>query len=269
MTAAAPPAFSHYGSAHGVYWLRRAYAMFRAAPLPWIGMVFVYYLIVAVAELRPLAWIGQFLAPALKPVFAVGFLAAAWTQERGGRPQLSLLFRGFRSNLYALVPLGIFFMTGVTLAIYATTLVDGGALIAMLSGTVQPSEEVWRSGRMQVAMLFGIVCALPTVMALWFAPALVVFDDADFFTALVTSARAALSNWRPLLVYALTVFGLGGVVPMVVISLLALVNQVLAGLVGLFVLAPYAVTLIVTLHISDYVSYRDVFHPDAATPERP
>ena len=211
-------------AAHGVYWLRRAYAMFRMAPLPWVLLALTYYLLVAVAERTPLAVVGQFLAPALKPVFAVGFLAAAWTQERGGRPQLKLLFRGFSSNLYVLIPLGIFFMAGMTLSVVATTLVDGGNLVAMISGTAQPSEEAWRSGRMQLALLVGIACALPTILALWFAPALVVFDDARLVTALATSTRAALANWRPLSVYVLCVFALGGLVPLLMISVLSMLH---------------------------------------------
>jgi len=91
----------------GMFWLRRAYAMFRAAPLPWLLLLLVYYALVALAELGPWPSIGKLAASVLKPVFAVGFLAAAWSQERGGRPALSDLFRGFRSNLRALLPLGV------------------------------------------------------------------------------------------------------------------------------------------------------------------
>jgi len=236
--------------------------MFRAAPLPWVLLAFTYYLLVALAERTPLAVVGQFLAPALKPVFAVGFLAAAWTQERGGKLQLKLLFRGFSSNLYVLIPLGIFFMAGMTISVLATTLVDGGNLVGLVSGTAQPSDEVWRSGRMQLAMLVGIACALPTILALWFAPALVVFDDANLVTALSTSTRAALANWRPLAVYALCLFVLGGLLPLLLISVLSMLHPVVASALAIFVLVPYAMILVVSMHVSDYVSYRDVFHPE-------
>ena len=130
----------------GMFWLRRAHTMFRAAPLPWLLLLVVYYLLVAFAELGPWPSLGKLAASILKPVFAVGFLAAAWSQERGGRPALRDLFRGFRSNLWALLPLGVVFFLGMMLAVWSTSAVDGGALISWLSGE-EPSEEMQRSGR--------------------------------------------------------------------------------------------------------------------------
>src|SRR5207244_1706135 len=197
----------------GMAWLRRAYAMFRAAPLPWLLLLLVYYALVVLAELGPWPSVGKLAASILKPVFTVGFLAAAWSQERGGRPALADLFRGFRSNLWALLPLGIVFFAGITLAVSATSLVDGGALIAWFSGGEKPSEELQRSGRLQLAFLFGAACALPTLLACWFAPALVVFHDAGAMSALWTSLRAALANWRPVGVFGLAVVFYGGVLP--------------------------------------------------------
>src|SRR5437870_12565426 len=55
--------------------------------------------------------------PVLKPVFAVGFLAAAWTQGGGGTPSIGLLVRGFRSNLWALLSPGLGVPAGIALAV--------------------------------------------------------------------------------------------------------------------------------------------------------
>ena len=57
----------------------------------------------------------------LRPVFTVGFLAAAWTQERGGCRRLRHLVRGFRSNLRALIPIGVFLLLGMMLAVLAAS----------------------------------------------------------------------------------------------------------------------------------------------------
>jgi len=80
-------------------------------------------------------------------------------------------------------------------------------------------------------------------------------------TALRASLRAALANWRAALRYALCVFTLGAIVPMMLMTALAYVippplNATLAALIVL----PYLTFFLATLHISDYVSYRDVFH---------
>jgi hypothetical protein len=112
-------------------------------------------------------------------------------------------------------------------------------------------------------MLFGALCALPTLMALWWAPALVVFQDAGLGAALRASFRAALCNWRAAACYALAVFVMGAVVPALISAVLAVVvppplNATLAALIVL----PYVAFFVATLHISDYVSYRDVFHAE-------
>jgi hypothetical protein len=258
--------FARRDARNGIVWIQRAYAMFRAAPLRWLLLLLSYYLLIGLLEFGPLQAIGQFVAPLLKPVFAVGFLAAAWSQERGIAPRFEHLFRGFRSNLLALVPLGAVFLVGVTLAVIATALVDDGRLLALMSGTEKPTEEAFASGRVQLAMLFGVACAMPSLLALWFAPALVVFNDAGAVQALGTSLRAAIANWRPIGVYCLAVFVLGFVLPVLAISIAYLFGDAAAGLVALFVVVPYLFTFVAALHISDYVSYRDLFHADEPLP---
>jgi hypothetical protein len=258
----APIAFALRPAAHGLVWLSRAATMFRAAPLPWLLLLFVYYLLVGLTEFGPWASVGQFVAPLLRPVFAVGFLAAAWTQERGGAPKFEHLFRGFRSDLRALLPLGVVFLGGMLVALRATALIDGGQLIELLSGTERPTETVLSTGRVQAAMIFGAVCALPTLLATWFAPALVVFNDANARAALVTSLRASLANWRPITVYGLAVFAFGGVVPVLALGIAQLLGESATGPVFLFVITPYMFVFIATMHISDYVGYRDIFPAD-------
>lgn len=263
-------AFTTHKASRGVRWLVVSYGMFGRHRLAWIGLLLGYYVALVVVDLVPL--IGVFLGPMLKPVLSVGFLAAAWTQERGGRPEFGMLFRGFRTNLVALLPLGLVFMVGVSLALAATALVDGGQLLDLLYGTAPAPNEAPAAAaqtfaqalvnpRVQLAMLFGALCAAPTILALWWAPALVVFQDARFSAALRGSLRAALANWRAVVVYAASVFVLGAVLPALFTLLLAVILPAPVGatLTALAVL-PYVAFFVATLHISDYVSYRDVFH---------
>jgi uncharacterized membrane protein len=139
----------------------------------------------------------------------------------------------------------------------------------LLSGAEKPTEETMLGGQLQLAMLFGGVCALPTLFALWFAPALVVFEDAGAAAALRTSFRAAIANWRAVATYGSLVFAFGGVLPGLVLSIGQMLGDTAAGTLALFVVLPYLFAFIATLHISDYVSYRDVFHPDEPVSTEP
>ncbi len=263
MTAPARAAipFARRDASHGALWLRRAFAMLSVHRVRWLLLLLAYYTIIVSIDVVP--WVGAFVAPLLKPVFAVGFLAAAWSQERGQPPAIGHLFRGFRADLRALLPLGVVFVAGMTGAVVATSAVDGGKVLEVLAGAARPDEAFIGRGDVQAAMLFGALCALPVVLALWFAPALVVFQDCAAGRALATSLHAAVVNWRPVAVYGLLLFFYGGVLPGAVTALIAaLAPREAAPAILMLVLLPYLALLVATLHISDYVSYRDIFHPD-------
>jgi hypothetical protein len=251
--------FSRHPARRGFAWLAESWAMFSRARLPWLVLISLYYVLLVLVNVVPI--VGQLVWPLLKPVFAVGLLAAAWAQERGGAPTPADLFKGFKANVRALVPLGIVFIAGVALAAFSTSLVDGGLFLQLISGDEPPSVDTLSNPRLQAGLLFGALVALPVTLALWFAPALVVFQDAGPATALGASLRAALANWRPLLVYAFGVLAFGVMLPLLAGQMLLMVLPSEAMLTAVrFLLLAYGLMFAATLHVSDYVSYRDVFH---------
>jgi uncharacterized membrane protein len=131
----------------------------------------------------------------------------------------------------------------------------------VLSGKTRLDEETIASGELQWSMLFGAACAMPVLLALWYAPALVVFHDCGPWRAVRLSFRAALANWRALSVYGVMVVLYGFVVPGLVMGLVTLMLPAPAAVaIGVIALMPYLFLFVATLHISDYVSYRDIFH---------
>jgi hypothetical protein len=254
--------FTRFPARQGTIWLRTAYEMFSRQRAAWVMLVVAYILLMLVV--RQLPFVGPYAMTILKPVFAVGLLAAAWNQERGGAPRAVHLFQGFRANLWALIVIGVFFVAGVTLAVFASSLIDGGKLLDLLAGGPRTEQEliaVLQDPRVELGMLFSVLVAIPVVIATWWAPALVVFQDASASGALMTSMRAALANWKPLVVYALAVFAYGAVIPSLIISIVAVfVPEPAREILTIAVLLPYLLIFWATLHVSDYVSYREVFH---------
>ena len=226
-------------------------------------LLVTYYILLKLLLYVP--FVGPYAISILKPVFAVGLLAAAWTQERGGTPQLGQLFQGFRANLKRLLPIGIFFVVGVTAAVFASSLVDDGKLLDLLSnaGGAMNEEDVAAAlgnGALQAGMLFSALLTIPVLIATWWAPALVVFQNATAGAALAASFRAAIANFRPLAIYAIGVFFYGAALPALFTGVLVLLLQDPGLQIAKVLLLPYGIFLAATLHISDYVSYRDVFH---------
>ncbi len=257
-------AFVRQPGSRGILWLRQAFAMLKAARAQWLSLVLAFYFIQLIVGLIPYA--GPIAMMVLRPVFTVGFLAAAWTQERGGTPSLAHLVRGFRANLGALIPIGVFLLLGTLVAVLASIPFDGGALVDAIKST-ESTEEALPNPKVQLGMLASIAFALPVVAAAWFAPALVVFNNCGTLRALATSLRAVFANWKPLAVYGLIVALYGAVFPAMGIALIAsLLPEAAARIAVVLTIVPYVFVFITVQTISDYVSYRDIFHPDASAP---
>jgi uncharacterized membrane protein len=98
-------------------------------------------------------------------------------------------------------------------------------------------------GKMLYAVMLGallfLALSLPLIMAVWFAPALVVLRGAEPWTAMKLSFSGCLKNVVPFLVYGL------------IAILLAIVASVPV-MLGWFVLLPVAIASI-------YTSYCDIF----------
>jgi len=252
------PEFVQLRAARGWDWVVHAHALFSRARMYWLLLILGYWLITIMLTVVP--YIGVAAATLLKPVFAVGFLAAAWSQERGEAPHLSRLFAGFRANVRALLPLGAVYAAGIALALVASSVLDDGVLMRMVLMGEAPEVPVMDVPGIQSAMMLAAACALPTLLALWFAPALIVFQDQPTFTALAMSLRAALANFGAVIVYAMSVFLFWVVIPGIIISLSAVLAGQTGALFGVALATPITLSVVAVIHIADYVVYRDLFH---------
>lgn len=242
--------FSIVPAAEGFEWLRGSVRIFRTQWLRYTSIAALFLLIMQVASVIS----GGLLFVFLKPVLSVGFLAAAWHHERGELPEARHLFAGLKSNLKALLPLGGVYMIGVLIAASIAVFASGITLEQVMVAEGQPKLDEMTQLRF---MGITILLTLPLTAALWFAPALIVFSDATFGQALVTSARACFSNWLAMSVYGLAIF-------LLLLAVVAIAAPVLFLLksAALMLMMLIAVPLTAVLMISDYVSYRRVFHRD-------
>lgn len=233
----------------GYDWLRLAFRLFRMQWLRYCSITALFILILQFAG----AITGGVLSAFLYPVLKVGFLAAAWHHERGQLPEVSHLFAGFKSNLKALLPLGLVYLLGLLIAMAIGVSVAG---IDLESAMAADTKSGLPNDRLMLFMLVVIVCMLPVNAALWFAAALIVFADAGFFAALAQSLQAWTRNIVAVIVYGACLFGL-----MFAVALLAMPLVMLGGAQAqLFIVMIALVPVTAIVMISDYVSYRRVFH---------
>ncbi|MCS6996569.1 MAG: BPSS1780 family membrane protein [Casimicrobiaceae bacterium] len=232
----------------GAQWLAASFALFRVYWFRYVALAALFLLLMQLLSLVT-AGLGVML---LKPILSVGFLAAAWHHERGELPEVMHLFAGFRSNWKALIPLGGVYLLGVILTASLAAAVTGLDIEALMAGKgPELSDPI-----VTTFMLVTILLMLPVTAALWFAPALVVFGDASFPAALRLSLIAWWRNLPAMAVYGVALIGSLFVLVLLLSPLLMLLGA--SRTTPVLMLAALPVTAIVM--ISDYVSYRAVFH---------
>ena len=181
---------------------------------PWLWSAVSLLLIIASIALASVSLIGPMVFCLLTPLLCSGALRACQKASNSERLEVSDFFSGFQTNTNGLVILGVIIMA------------CQAGFVVLFEGSL-------------VARLLSLLLLFPLVMAIWFAPALVFFNNMPPVEALKASFNACLKNTLPVLVY--------GLVVMVLLFFAALP----VGL-GFLVLIP-------VLSGSVYVSYRDIF----------
>lgn len=235
----------HLAASRGASWWGEGWKIFTAAPLPWLGILVMMFVVNIVLNMIPA--IGSLAATVLGPIFAGGLLLGCHALARGQPLQFTHLFAAFQSDrLTPLAMLGLVVLAvGAVVALAVGALVFGTAGAALLTGAMQGSEQALTAalaGMSGAAMLGGLIALVvfaAFLMAWWFAPALVTLHRAPPLDALQASFRASVANLGAQLVFGLIFIGL------------AIVASIPFGL-GWLVLGPVAVG-------ASYASWREVF----------
>lgn len=230
------PAGRVVDAGRAIAWLQQGWGLFLKNPGLWIAITVILMVIVAVLGVVPL--VGQLAINFLAPILGAGLLLGCRSLSQGGELRIDHLFAGFKQNTGNLVMVGVFYLIGMAAVMVITFLVGGGA--ALTGGLMGHGAGAGIAfGGFFLAMLVMLILMVPLVMAVWFAPALVVFHDIAPLAAMKTSFAVCLKNTVPFLVY----------------GVIALVLGVIAAIplfLGLLVLLP----VLVGAH---YASYVDLF----------
>lgn len=183
----------------------------------------------------------------LWPVLIGGLMLGCRAVDRGNPLLIAHLFAGFSQRTRDLVTVGaiyaglliviVLLIGGMMLAIFGVEIVN----VLSDADSASPTGVAFTSAVIAVLLgcLFFLLLLLPLVMAIWFAPALIMLAGLSPVEAMKASFAGCLRNVLPFLVY-----GVIGV-------LLAIVASIPLGL-GWFVLVPVAIASI-------YASYCDIF----------
>ena len=234
----------------GWEWIVEGFRIFRKQPLTWIALIIVMLVIWLVCTFV-LPLIGPLAIHLVSPVFFAGLMLACRTTDEDGEPEFAQLFAAFKTHASPLITVGGIYLIGNIVAVGIVVAVAGGTALPALMGKTSVDIETMRAAvrGLLLGMVVGMAVFIPVLMAVWFAPLLIVFHNKPPVEAMKMSYTACLRNTMSLLIYgaATLVLGLIASIPL---------------MLGLIVLLPVLVCSI-------YASYKDIFPVVTAAPETP
>jgi uncharacterized membrane protein len=226
-------------------WLMDGFDYFKRAPGPWVIMTILAAVIYIVGMWIPL--IGFIAISIAAPILMGGFMLACQRQDRDETPEIADLFSGFKTRTTQLAIVGLLYLAGSFIIMLisgamAAMFVGGGMMAGAASG-YQEGMHMGMAMGLGIGMLFTALVAMalsiPLMMAIWFAPALVLFQELEPLEAMKRSFAGCLKNIVPFLIYGVLAF------------ILCAIAAIPLGL-GLLVAIPILIA-------SAYVGYRDIF----------
>ncbi len=230
---------------NGASWWAEAWRLFLPAIGPWLLIAVLLFLVNVVLTVVPV--IGSLASQVLFPVLMGGLMLGCRAVDRGQPLTVNHLFAGFNERAGPLFIVGLLY-TGIAIAITLTVagillVFFGAAVFAQLFRLSDPFAASAVIGSVLMVLMVGallfLLLFLPLVMAVWFAPALVVLRGLEPWAAMKASFFGSLQNVLPFLIY-----GLIGIV-------LAVVATIPFAL-GWLVVGPMSIASI-------YTSYCDIF----------
>lgn len=217
----------------GMAWLSGGWELFKQAPGVWIGIIFVYILVIMAASIIPLV---NMVAPyVLTPILIGGIMLGCKALEEGDALTVGHLFAGFSNRASNLAVAGLFYLLGFVVVMIVAV------VLGLIMGIGAAATKSAALGVFAVIVISLVIMAMvfPLLMAIWFAPALILFHDVAPLDALKASFQGCLKNMLPFLIYSL-------------VYLVAAVLATLPIMLGWLVLGPVTMA-------SVYVGYREIF----------
>lgn len=228
----------------GYAWIAGAWPYFTGNPLGWIGAMIVFFLISMVVGIIPL---GGIVLNIFYPVVVGGFMLGCVAHKEGGSFEFQHMFAGFKEPYFKrLAMLGVFY----TVLTFAAIILLGVLAFVMLGGfeffqVIEQAQIEDVSAYATDIMLLTLIAATlftPCVMAIWFAPTIIISSEETALSAMLLSFNACLKNILPFVLYGIVVF---------ILAIIASIPLML----GYLVLLP-------VLSASVYVSFLDCFKSD-------
>ena len=250
----------------GWLWIRQGFQYFRQQPMEFITLFLAYLLFVLILGLISYAasglvpHIGQLLTLICLPLCTLPFMQACKEVDQGQKVHAQLMLTGIRSpQLLSLLMLGLLYLIAAWIALLASTWIDGGLFMQLITASDKLDPASLEEGNVAAAMLSALLIYAMALMTLWFAGPLIAWQKMTLFKAVFYSFFASMNAVRAFFVYALSWFVVAGIIPAILMVLIAALTGSQDAVV--MVMLPVSLLSNIILYCTFYPSYKSVFGP--------
>ncbi len=247
----------------GISWVKESVALFKTAPRKWLllGLAYVglFMMLPSVPGLQFFAFFSILLWPVFLAV-AIALYRNADMQKQQSVSEVIQLIKPKISNLMALG--GICLLYGIVVSFVLNSDIEGLLKFTQGKAEMTESQAMQMMQAMMPLLLKLSLMLIPLMMATWFSPMLIAFNNYSVVKAIKSSIAGSLqymialgASWLLLTAGIVAAMLAVGIVVGIIGSIVPLLGQMLTSLL-VFGCLLLATTLMLAFQ---YVSYRDIF----------
>ena len=247
----------------GLSWVKESLALFKTAPRKWLLLALAYVGFFMMLPSVPGLQFLAFVSILLWPVFLAVVIALYRNADMKKQQNLGDLLRVIQPKISTLMALGAAcLLYGVLISMLLNSDLQGLADMAQTKTQMTESQMMTLVQKMMPVMLKMGLLLIPLMMATWFSPMLIAFNNYSVVKAIKSSIAGSLQNivamgvaWLVLTVGIVVLMSFVGIVAGIISRLLPGAGEILMPMV-VFGCLLLATALMLAFQ---YVSYRDVF----------
>ncbi len=247
----------------GLSWIKESLALFKTAPRKWLMLALAYVGFFMMLPSVPGLQFLAFISILTWPVFLAIALALYRNAELKKQQSLAEIIKNIQPKMPQLIGLGAAcLLYAVLISFVLNSDLQGLATLAQNKDKMTEPQMMVFMQKMLPVMLKMLLLSVPLLMATWFSPMLIVFNNYSLVKAVKSSIAGSLqyvvalsAAWLVLTVGILSLMMGVGIIGGLVSAIAPALGQLLIPFI-LFGCMLLATALMLAFQ---YVSYRDVF----------
>lgn len=247
----------------GKSWMSESVALFKATPSKWMLLASVYVAVFMMIPSLPGFQLFSLITIILWPVFMVIAISLYRNADNNITQSVSEVINSIQPKMKPLIVLGsVVLLYGVLISLVLNSDIEGLMGMAKNMNTMTDSQAVALLEKILPFLLKLTLALIPMMMATWFSPMLIAFNNYTVVKAIKSSIAGSLQymialsvTWLLLTLGMFALLLVAGVVMALIGSLAPMLSQLLMPILV------FSSLLLATalMFAFQYVSYRDVF----------